>query len=662
MLQISDEKMYNILELGKVYKYEDFVVEKKKIAIFSTGWAGEILYQYLIGLRDGMKNQCVDTYLFLNHAVYGPNEQVLHGELNICNLPDMRDFDAALIFANGLDFPKTLDSINNSCLEAGIPVIYTGRNDERFFFVGSDNTVGTKALGRHLVEVHGVKKVWFIAGSPENMDSNVRLDSIREVLSDKGYSLANEDICYTNWSPYIAYNFVIDRINAGVSLPDAIICANDTMAMVITSELGKRGFNVPADVIVTGFDNEIFAQLYDPSLSSVDQRFDNIGRKCAEVLIHLFNGEQPERVHTVDCEFIPSESCGCCQEKDFNAIRRKIGKDKFEEKMKDSNFDIKLNNIERTILRGNDISSLSEALKNLNLNDVEYEGRSFYVMIDPLVEKSINDNQRELRVDGYPDRMNLIYSKDKGYVQTDSDFETRKLVPLLNPHGENRFFILMPIHDSEYEIGYLVMADDYLKIKDSQLLRKYMERFNIVLNHFFQNLKLDALNKRLLQMTETDAMTHVKNRTAFETRLGELQSMMCSERKNQYAIAVFDVNNLKTINDNLGHEAGDEYIINCCRLICKTFKKSAVYRIGGDEFVAVLTGDDYKQKDILLSGMRMEMEHLMSTDLPDFEKLSIASGLAVYNPEEDFNVSDVFKRGDAAMYENKAVMKEGALR
>ncbi len=632
-------------------------MDKKKIAVFSTGWSGEILYQYLIGLRDGLKEIPVDTYMFLNHAVFGPSESELNGELNICDLPNLEDFDAALIFANGLDFPRKLEEINERCQQAGIPMIYTGKDDERFYFAGSDNSIGTKALGKHLIEVHGAKKVWFIAGSAENMDSNSRLEAIQEVLSEHGLSLETDDICYTNWSPYVAYTYVLDRLRRTGEKPDAIVCANDTLAMIICAELGKNGYRVPEDIIVTGFDNEMLAQIYDPSISSVDQRFDNVGRISAEMLTALFHGETPERAHRVACEFIPSESCGCCSAKDFGAIRRKIGKDKFNERVFSSNFDMKLTNMERIILQGNHFNSLTESFKQLNSNDVQYEGNTFHVMIDPLVEKSILENQRILRQGGYPEKMNLVYSKDKGYVFNTNDFETRKLVPQLNNHGENRFFIFLPLHEAEYTVGYIVFGDDYEKIKDSQLLRKYNERLNIILNRFFQRLRLDALNQRLLQMTETDAMTHVKNRTAFETRLGDLQAKICSEYKPEFAIGVFDINNLKHINDSLGHEAGDEYIINSCKLICKTFKKSAVYRIGGDEFVVILERDDYNARERLLTEMQEEMTRLKTAEVPIFERISVASGMSVYEKDKDFNISEVFNRADASMYENKAIMK-----
>jgi len=633
-------------------------MEKKKIAIFSTGWPGEILYQYLNGIKEGLREEAVDLYVFLSFTTTGPNEKYRLGEMNIYNLPHMEDFDAAMFFANGLDYPEILQMLSKKCIDANIPVVYTGRDDERFYYVGSDNYVGTHNMMEHLVTEHNVKNVWFIAGSKNNMDSNTRMQAIKDVLQEHQLSLPEENISYSSWSPYIVAAYVKERIDHGDSLPDAIMCANDTLAVVACTQLRKMGYNVPTDVLVTGFDNDSLAQIYDPSISSVNQRFDNIGLKSAQLLIDIFNGKKVDRTQMVTCEFVPSESCGCTSAKDFSAIRRKLGQDRFEEKIHDSNFDIRLTTIERIILQGRAYSDLSGNLLSLHNNTTEYEGATCHVVMDPLYEKTILDQQRSFREIGYPEYMDIVCSKNKGIITTAPNFETRQLIPQDHSMIGNRQYIFLPLHDNQYSYGYIVFGDDLEKIKSTNQLRNYVERFCLVLSKFHQNLRLDALNKRLLQMTETDALTHVKNRTAFEGRQGDLQTKMQLTVKPQFAMAVFDVNNLKKINDGLGHEAGDEYIINCCRLICRFFKKSAVYRIGGDEFVVVMENDDYENRDLLLQSMRDEMAELASKDIPIYEKISIASGMAVYDIENDFIISDVFSRADAAMYENKAQMKK----
>nr|MCR5129550.1 GGDEF domain-containing protein [Lachnospiraceae bacterium] len=115
-------------------------------------------------------------------------------------------------------------------------------------------------------------------------------------------------------------------------------------------------------------------------------------------------------------------------------------------------------------------------------------------------------------------------------------------------------------------------------------------------------------------------------------------------------------NNLKRINDELGHYMGDEYLKNACRLICASYKNSPVYRIGGDEFVVILEGRPYELRDQLADTFVREMDNIRHSDLRAEEKVSIAYGMAVYEGAGD-EIEAVVKRADELMYKTKKRMK-----
>lgn len=96
-----------------------------------------------------------------------------------------------------------------------------------------------------------------------------------------------------------------------------------------------------------------------------------------------------------------------------------------------------------------------------------------------------------------------------------------------------------------------------------------------------------------------DGLTGVKNKTAYQETIARLEEKTRTG-KPEFAMVVFDVNNLKQVNDTMGHDFGDILIIESCKLICKVFKRSPVYRIGGDEFVAILENGDYEHYNELL--------------------------------------------------------------
>ena len=154
-----------------------------------------------------------------------------------------------------------------------------------------------------------------------------------------------------------------------------------------------------------------------------------------------------------------------------------------------------------------------------------------------------------------------------------------------------------------------------------------------------------------------DALTNVSNRRAYEDKEMFLQSKINSKEGFEFAIAMFDVNNLKMVNDSEGHEAGDEYLIRACRLICNIFKHSPVYRVGGDEFIAVLTGGDYENREALRAQLEQSLSAYTNKLPIAKDYISIASGIAEYIPSEDAIVQDVTNRADDRMYENKKMIK-----
>lgn len=153
-----------------------------------------------------------------------------------------------------------------------------------------------------------------------------------------------------------------------------------------------------------------------------------------------------------------------------------------------------------------------------------------------------------------------------------------------------------------------------------------------------------------------DALTGVGNKAAYIRKTEELDK---SEDENlEFAIVMVDMNNLKQINDEHGHKAGDLYIKGCCRMVCEAFKHSPVFRIGGDEFVAVLKGKDYENRRQITEQLKAGFEKSYNkTDAEPWLRYSAAVGMAE-KASDDKTVDFVFKRADKAMYENKMKFKE----
>ena len=165
---------------------------------------------------------------------------------------------------------------------------------------------------------------------------------------------------------------------------------------------------------------------------------------------------------------------------------------------------------------------------------------------------------------------------------------------------------------------------------------------------------INDLNKKVY----VDALTSVRNKGAFTAYIQNLQNRLdTSEGPAEFAVGVFDCDNLKKINDKYGHDKGDIYLKTASRLICRVFQHSPVFRIGGDEFAVVLQNEDYKNRDELVSQFIESSKEIRTNAEKDWDQVNVTLGLAVYDPQTDGSVNDVARRADQLMYENKRIRK-----
>ena len=158
-------------------------------------------------------------------------------------------------------------------------------------------------------------------------------------------------------------------------------------------------------------------------------------------------------------------------------------------------------------------------------------------------------------------------------------------------------------------------------------------------------------NERLARL---DELTGIKNKNAYTEHVNIIDAMITAKDPDcEFGVIMCDINDLKLINDTRGHCFGDETIQRTCRMICETCKKSLIYRIGGDEFVVILSGDDYRNREFLFDLLKKESEaNCRSRSGP-----VVACGMSVFNPEVDQSYNEVFERADGHMYDNKKELK-----
>ena len=208
-----------------------------------------------------------------------------------------------------------------------------------------------------------------------------------------------------------------------------------------------------------------------------------------------------------------------------------------------------------------------------------------------------------------------------------------------------------------FVLGYRIMVDGnpvHFQLKAAMVEENGSQRLIVGLDNVDAQVRQEEeYGKRLAEAqneASIDALTGVKNKHAYLEMETHMDLLIAENRQAPFAIVMLDVNDLKKINDTAGHQSGDQYLRDACKIICDVFKHSPVFRVGGDEFAVVAKEEDYAHIEELVEKIGNHNAEASRTG-----GIVVACGMAKF--EEDHCVASVFERADEAMYDNKNALK-----
>ena len=214
-------------------------------------------------------------------------------------------------------------------------------------------------------------------------------------------------------------------------------------------------------------------------------------------------------------------------------------------------------------------------------------------------------------------------------------------------------------HDS-FERLKVNTHDELSELSDSikTMENGVVERFNELIDMNHALISAENETAKMTALANKDSLTGVQSKTAYDTQAEMLNEKIKNKEQPEFGLVMVDLNYLKEINDQYGHSAGDFVLIKLANMISLVFKKSSVYRVGGDEFVVILYEDDLHDAEKLVEEFKERInDSIHNESIPPQERVSAAIGYAVFNPFEDKDVEQVFNNADHKMYECKRKMK-----
>ena len=618
---------------------------RKRIAVLVASIDREYQQDFASGLVSAGVQNDVDICIFnsqghMNVAISTSSEV---GESMIYDLPDLDEFDGVIsmlaTMGNDVAYHKVTEVLE-PLKQKGKPHISIDVPQEGAVCIRFDDAVSVGELTEHLINEHGARRIAFVSGPLNSNVSIARLEACREALRRHGLELDNRLIFDGEWTRVGGRRAAEAILEAGGELPDAVICANDDMALSVIECFNEHGIRVPRDVAVIGFD--ALREAVMRGLTTICRPVDRSARKAIEVLCRWIAGEVPE-TDSIILSTIPiyGESCGCAQNfEHMNDKLRALGTERW-------NMETILTRVSMFSGTLAGVGDEQEAAEKIREFVASWDIREMYLCVDPAICREAASGSADR---AYPEEMLLLYGIRTGKEYKPVLCDRRDLVPALQELRKNTAcLVFCPLYYRNRNFGYVVM--DHGSGTGAALYSVLMLLNGALISLFLQtNIKNYA--STIANMAVHDIMTGMLNRRGY---MEQAPAMMEQARREQkvFAIISMDMDNMKRINDTYGHLKGDEAICRMGKAIeFLQAEGMTPVHISGDEFQAFGIADSTEQAKKLIPMIRAAMERQNRQD-PWICDLSASLGVYAAIPAEDDGIDEFMTRADREMYADK---------
>ncbi|MBQ8170616.1 MAG: GGDEF domain-containing protein [Oscillospiraceae bacterium] len=581
-----------------------------------------------------------------------PSNRGASSIFNMINL-DMLDI-MILMQSNEMQQPL-FNKMADRCRKHNVPVISIDVPYGETFNISFGYGDAFGQIVEHVITEHGCKRIKHVAGQRNNDFSKTRIDSCREIMAKHGLVLEDNDIMYGEFWETPTYAVMDEFFASGEPLPDAFVCANDAMAMAVCHKLGEKGYKVPKDVVVTGFDGIEIEKYHNPRLTTAKRDINALADALLDMIAEIAADPTLKPYNRELC-YTPvfSESCGCKARDSF------IVSQFLSEYVR--NYDY-IRVYEETMNEMGNTISANATLDNAREMLRKYSFAATHVCVtDDYYRYFTEEHDKEELVfdfeDSYPEKMHLLVDCSEDCSDEGTSFPTSQILPNLMDHfdGKHTLYVI-PLHSQEKVIGYYTMCHLGL-----DLCKNQMYTYTMMTNQCLETVRtheyMSFLNKKLEFMFTHDHLTKIYNRYGFYKNFREDFAELASENKDVFIVSI-DLNDMKTINDTYGHHAGDDALRITANALTGAAEKGdseiICSRFGGDEFVVakICTGDAKDQAERYRRNFDTVLAALnAASGNPYTVAVSIGIYCASLNAVD--TVDELIELADRLMYNDKA--------
>ena len=427
-------------------------------------WDSEYSKAIVAGILERIGEEDIELHIFNAYDDYQESGFFLKGR-EIYSLPEPDRYDGLIIALNTIDSLKYVSGIIERFHSHNKPMVGVDIHAENAMFCGLDNYRSMYNLVEHMITLHDCRTLNFLGGPADHEENAERYRAFCDCLEAHGIKVQKKRVfngIFRRSSGHDAYNEWKER---GVNMADAVMCANDYMALGYVEAAAKDGMTIPDYTKVTGFDNIADAQSFSPSITSVNRNRKMLGYESMDMLLDVLNGNTEYDTKFVEGYISYNESCGCDLTRDIRADYNRL----LERVRRDSDVNYKQTFVRQMLNSARTAEEIPGAIEKckeiLGVNEIAVcLNRSFFE-IHPDTESS-----------GYDDEI-IIYSSDgKESINRKEHLYPEKW------RGRYKTFLFASLRNGDQTYGYMVMP--------------YDEEFFIRIRHrtFLESLSLSLEN------------------------------------------------------------------------------------------------------------------------------------------------------------------------
>lgn len=591
-------------------------------------------------------------FVFNSFRDFYRNDEYDTGAASIFKAINFDVLDALVVDVQAFHNTVIVDEIIGKAHERNIPVVVLNEIRDNCFCITKDYSNTYKSFINHLITEHNARNLYFIAGMKDEINSETRLSIFKETLEENDIPFKPDHVFYGNYWNVPVHKAVDAIVEKSRSLPDAIVCVNDSSAMDVCSRLAHYGYRVPEDVIVTGFDGIKSAAFHTPQLSTCREDITGLARNCMTLIYEAIT-EKCEPFNIVEeytAQF--SESCGCktADERSFREQAAQL-------------FHM------LTSASQHENTLYSWADRVFESTDIGIIGKRLHDNILPGSVVCINSNFLSMARKGektdpeapFTQKMIVISAKDESYKNQSQDiFPLEDLFPKIDEIiSQEVMFIFQSIHVADKVCGYYAKKTSNL-FEEANKIHRLSRVINIAFGTLVSHIEQDHMVSRIEDMQNRDPLTEQYNLKGLVTKMKEIHAVA---RTKRIAVSVYSIAQYKYIYENYGiHDIEEAVSLVSESLQLANPANAVIARIADDEFAVI----NLEAPDVDMGAVINAATSIFFSNTESFNQaqnkdyyVEVNCGCTVAEPGWDSDIQSFLKIASGEMYLNRLKMGGG---